>query len=39
MEERRKLLAYCMIYCGDCLGYSGVIAKGSDDFKNALDKY
>lgn len=26
------MLAYCGIYCGDCLGYTGVIADAAKDF-------
>jgi hypothetical protein len=39
MKGKRELFAYCGIYCVDCLGYTGVIADGSEDFKKILDKY
>ncbi len=39
MKERKELLAYCGIYCGDCLGYTGAIADATKDFKMVLDKY
>ncbi len=35
----RSLLAYCGMYCGECLGYSGVIANAAGDFLKVLDKY
>ena len=38
MSEKRHL-AYCGMYCGDCLGRSGVIADASNDFLKVLDKY
>ena len=39
MNERRDLLAYCGFYCGDCLGYTGVIADAAKDFVTVLEKY
>jgi hypothetical protein len=33
------LLAYCGLYCGDCLGYTGVIADAAKTFKETLDRY
>jgi hypothetical protein len=39
MKERENLFAYCGFYCGDCLGYTGVIADAAKDFKTVLDKY
>ena len=39
MNTRKNLLAYCGFYCGDCLGYTGVIADAAKDFKMTLDKY
>ena len=36
---KRSFLAYCGIYCEDCLGLSGVIADAARDFLNVLDKY
>ena len=38
MSERR-LLAYCGMYCGGCLGFSGVIADAANDFLKVLDAY
>jgi len=38
MSERR-LLGYCGMYCGDCLGCSGVIANASSEFLKVLDRY
>ncbi len=38
MSERR-LLGYCGMYCGDCLGYTGVIANGANEFLKVLDKH
>ncbi len=39
MKERKDLLAYCGFYCGDCLGYTGVIADSAQNFKEVLEKY
>ncbi len=39
MKDRKELLAYCGFYCGDCLGYTGVIADAATEFKMVLDKY
>ncbi|MBU7027269.1 MAG: hypothetical protein HXS48_10035 [Theionarchaea archaeon] len=39
MNEREDLLAYCGFYCGDCLGYTGVIADTPMNFKKVLEKY
>jgi hypothetical protein len=39
VKEREKLLAYCGIYCGDCLGYTGVIADAAKRFMYVLDQY
>lgn len=33
------MLGYCGMYCGDCLGCSGVIADAAGDFLGVLDKY
>jgi hypothetical protein len=38
-KNGEELLAYCGFYCGDCLGYTGVIADASKDFKKVLEKY
>ena len=39
MKHKKELLTYCGFYCGDCLGYTGVIADAATDFKTMLDKY
>ena len=39
MKERRDLLAHCGSYCGDCLGYTGVIADAATDLMEVLEKY
>ena len=39
MRERKDLLAYCGLYCGDCAGYSGEIADTAENLKNVLKKY
>jgi hypothetical protein len=39
MEEKKRLLAYCGFYCGDCLGYTGVIADAAGEFKAVLERY
>jgi hypothetical protein len=36
---KEDLIAYCGIYCGDCLGHTGVIADAAEDFKGVLEKY
>lgn len=36
MKERKDLLAYCGFYCGDCLGYTSVIA---DAVHEELESY
>lgn len=38
-EREKDLLAYCGSYCGDCLGYTGVIADTARDFMKVLEKY
>jgi hypothetical protein len=38
-EGRKDLLAYCGIYCGDCLGYTGVIADAAKDFVAVVEKH
>jgi hypothetical protein len=38
MSERR-FLGYCGMYCGDCLGNTGVIANAAEDFLKVLDKH
>ena len=39
MSGEADLVTYCGIYCGDCLGYTGVIAEATDSFLDVLDKY
>ena len=39
MSGDAGLVTYCGIYCGDCLGYTGVIAKAAEEFLDTLDKY
>ncbi len=39
MSKETDLFAYCGIYCGDCLGYTGVIANSAKDFLTVLEKY
>ena len=39
MSEHKDLLTYCGFYCGDCLGYTGVIADGAARFEAVLEKY
>lgn len=35
----RRLLGYCGMYCGDCLGHTGVIANAAEEFLKVLDKH
>jgi hypothetical protein len=39
IEEQTMLLAYCGFYCGDCLGYTGVIADAAQTFSEVLEQY
>lgn len=39
MKGKKDLLAYCGLYCGDCLGYTGVIADAAETFINVLKTY
>ncbi|MFQ6064477.1 MAG: DUF3795 domain-containing protein [Candidatus Bathyarchaeia archaeon] len=39
MTESEELLAYCGFYCGDCLGYTGVIADAASGFMMVLEKH
>lgn len=39
MKERKDLLAYCGSFCGDCLGYTGVIADAARAFLRVLEEY
>ncbi|MFH1688914.1 MAG: DUF3795 domain-containing protein [Candidatus Eisenbacteria bacterium] len=38
-QDKRTLLAYCGLYCGDCMGYTGVIADAAERFKAVLEQY
>jgi len=37
--NKEDLLGYCGLYCGDCAGFSGEIAKASLNLKHFIDKY
>jgi hypothetical protein len=39
MENKKELLAYCGFYCGDCLGYTGLLAKRAKSLMTVLEKY
>lgn len=39
MAGRAELVAYCGLYCGDCLGYTGVIADAALAFNAVLARY
>jgi hypothetical protein len=39
MKESKDLLAYCGYYCGDCLGYTGVIADAAQGLLEVLGTY
>ena len=39
MKASKELLTYCGFYCGDCLGYTGVVADAAEDLKKVLDRY
>jgi hypothetical protein len=39
MRGRSDLLAYCGFYCGDCLGYTGVVADAAQGLMNVLETY
>jgi prenyltransferase beta subunit len=39
MKNKKELLAYCGLYCGDCAGYSGEIADVAQNLKETLEKY
>ena len=34
-----KLLSYCGIYCGDCLGYTGIIAEAAKQLQDTRKEY
>ncbi len=36
MAEKKDLIAYCGLYCGDCFGYQGKIADLSRDLRKEL---
>jgi len=36
MNEDKKLIAYCGLYCGDCINYKGEIADLSRDLRKKL---
>jgi hypothetical protein len=39
MKDKKELLAYCGLYCGDCAGYSGEIADAAQKLKDTTKKY
>jgi hypothetical protein len=39
MTGKKELVAYCGIYCGDCLGYTAVTADAAEAFAAVLDRY
>ena len=39
MENKKELLAYCGLYCGDCLGYTGSLAKRAKSLMTVLEKH
>jgi hypothetical protein len=39
LDGNKELLAYCGFYCGDCLGYTGVIADAAQNMMRVLEKY
>jgi hypothetical protein len=39
MKDQRDLLGYCGFYCGDCLGYTGVIAGAAKNLMDVLEQY
>jgi len=39
MENRKELLAYCGLYCGDCLGYTGLLARRAKSLFTVLEKH
>ncbi len=36
MPEKKDLIAYCGLYCGDCFGYKGVVADLARDLRKEL---
>ena len=39
MSTDKNLLAYCGIYCEDCLGYTGVVADAAQNLMETLTQY
>jgi hypothetical protein len=39
VKARKEVLAYCGFYCGDCLGYTGVIADAAENLTEVLERY
>jgi hypothetical protein len=39
MKDKKELLAYCGLYCGDCAGYSGEIADAAQNLKDITERY
>jgi len=39
MDDKRKLVTYCGLYCGDCSGYSQDIAKVAQKLNVQLERY
>ena len=39
MENKKELLAYCGLYCGDCAGFSGEIADAAQNLKETTERY
>jgi hypothetical protein len=39
VREPKELLGYCGFYCGDCLGYTGVIADAAKSLTEVLEQY
>ena len=39
IDNKKKLLAYCGLYCGDCGGFSGEITDAAINLKNVLSQY
>lgn len=37
--KKKKLLAYCGLYCGDCGGYTGTIADAAANLQKELEDY
>lgn len=37
--DKKSLLAYCGLYCGDCAGYSGEIAEAAENLKKITQRY